>query len=54
MTAPSDDAIGELHAAIATLRAERDAAVARETALVEVLAVIKSTEVMVARESARH
>ena len=40
MTAPSDDAIGELHAAIATLRAERDAAVARETALVEVLAVI--------------
>ena len=38
MTAPPDDTTTDLHAVIATLRAERDAALAREAALAEAMA----------------
>ena len=38
MTAPPDDTTTDLHAVIAALRAERDAALAREAALAEELA----------------
>ena len=38
MTAPPDDTTTDLHAIIAALRAERDAALAREAALAEALA----------------
>ena len=41
MTAPPDDTT-DLHAAIAALRAERDAALAREAALAEALATRNS------------
>src|SRR6185503_6061027 len=38
MTAPPDDTTTDLHAVIAALRAERDAALAREAELAEALA----------------
>ena len=43
MTAPPDDTTTDLHAAIAALRAERDAALAREAALAKELAARDAT-----------